>query len=336
MDTLPVPSPSQSSGSSSEAQRGPTPYLQTQVNSMAALAVGNAAALQEQYVAEQKILMKSYNDYLSIEEVGKDLILYAAGNDALAPLKKQYIGFGHSTVLSMINHLCQKTAIKMTTVQKHKYKVTSYNSPWDPTTSITAYFTQLDRFQVSLGNRGIATSDAEKTMVAGAQMWQREMFTEDQMVTWENKPATQQTWAKLQIYFAKKWLDCKQYSAMTAKQSHFKEATLLAQETAAAEEEGESSNVVCNAARTAHQANCSDDSHKQGQHGCHDGKDDCTGDRWSRKMPNSSTQREHPCCREQPPHINKIKSNPAQETQETQVHVSPLQKFCSSQTQKLC
>jgi hypothetical protein len=55
--------------------------------SMAALAVRNAAALQEQYVAKHKILMKSYNDYLGVKEAGKDLILYAAGNNALAPLK---------------------------------------------------------------------------------------------------------------------------------------------------------------------------------------------------------------------------------------------------------
>ncbi len=55
--------------------------------SMAALAVGNAATLREQYVAEHKILMKSYNDYLGVEEAGKDLILYAAGNNALACLK---------------------------------------------------------------------------------------------------------------------------------------------------------------------------------------------------------------------------------------------------------
>jgi hypothetical protein len=136
---------------------------------MAALTVGNAAALREQYVEEHKILMKSYNDYLGVEEAGKDLILYAAGN-ALAPLKKQYIGFGDSTVLLTIDHLCQKTAIKMPTAQKHEYKATGNNNPWDPTTSITVYFTQLDRFQVSLGNHGIATSDAEKTMATGAQM----------------------------------------------------------------------------------------------------------------------------------------------------------------------
>ncbi len=89
-------------------------------------------------MAEHKILMKSYNDYLSVEEAVKDLILYAAGNDAFAPLKKQYISFGDSTVLSMINHLRQKNAIKMMTAQKHEYKATGYTNPWDPTTSITA------------------------------------------------------------------------------------------------------------------------------------------------------------------------------------------------------
>jgi len=205
--------------------------------SQAALTAGNAAAQREQFVVEHKILQKSYNDYVGVEEAGKELILYAVGDDALAPLKKLYIGFGDTTVLGMINHLHLKTAIKMTTAQKHEYRTTGYNTPWDPTTSITAYFTQLDRFQVSLGDHGIATSEDEKTMAAGAQMWNSEMFTEDQMVAWENKTAAQQTWA---AYFTDKWLECKQYSATTAKQTRFKEAALLVQETAAAEEEGES------------------------------------------------------------------------------------------------
>jgi hypothetical protein len=206
--------------------------------SMVALAVGNTAAIQEQYVVEHKILMKSYNDYLSVKEANKDLILNDAGNDALAPLKKQYIGFRDLTVFLMIDHLHKKTAIKMTTAQKHEYKATGYNNPWDPTTSITAYFMQLDWFRVSLNNRSIAISDAKKTMAAGAQMWQSKMFMEAQMVAWEDKTAAQQIWAKLQTYFTEKWLECKQYSTTTAKKLHFKEAVLLPQETEAAEDEG--------------------------------------------------------------------------------------------------
>ncbi len=98
-------------------------------------------------------------------------------------------------VLEMIDHLHLKMMIKMTMAQKQEYKIMGYNNPWDPTTSITAYFTQLDRLQVSLGDCGTATSEAKKTMAAGAQMWQSKMFTEDQMVAWENKPAGQQTWS---------------------------------------------------------------------------------------------------------------------------------------------
>ena len=148
-------------------------------------------------MAEHKILQKSYNNYLGIEEAGKELILYVVGDEALSPLKKLYIGFGDTMVLRMIDHLHLKTAIKMTMAQKHEYRTTGYNNLWDSITSITAYFTQLNRFQVSLGDRGIAISEDEKTMAVGAQMWNREMFTEDQMVAWENKTGAQQMWAAL-------------------------------------------------------------------------------------------------------------------------------------------
>jgi len=65
-----------------------------------ALAAGNAAATREQFVAQHKIKQKSYRDYMSVEEAGKELILYTVGNDAVAPLKKQYIGFGLTTYAS--------------------------------------------------------------------------------------------------------------------------------------------------------------------------------------------------------------------------------------------
>jgi len=133
---------------------------------------------REQFMAQHKIEQKSYRDYLSIEEAGKELILCAVGDNAVAPLKMQYIGFGDTTVLQMIDHLRLKTAIRMMTAQKFEYKTNRYNNLWDPTMSITAYFMQLDHFQVSLGDRGIAMSDQEKTMAAGAQMWQEETRSE--------------------------------------------------------------------------------------------------------------------------------------------------------------
>ncbi len=130
------------------------------------------------------------------------------------------------------------TAIKMTTLQKFKYKAEGYGKQWDPTTSIAAYFTGLDKFRTSLADHGISTSIKEMTMAAGARMWESEMFTKDQMVAWENMPASKQTWQALQDYFTEKWLERRQYLQATAKHLRFKDAALAAQE------EGEASAMM--------------------------------------------------------------------------------------------
>jgi hypothetical protein len=112
----------------------------------AALNAGVNAAHQEQLVANHKEEKVSYTNYLRAQEAGNELILYSMGNDALAPFKKQCINFWDANVHSMIKHLRNKTAIKMMTSQKYDYKTKGYRKAWDPTMSITAYFTGLDRY----------------------------------------------------------------------------------------------------------------------------------------------------------------------------------------------
>jgi hypothetical protein len=210
----------------------------------AALVAGVSAAKQEQLVAQHKESQTMYANYIGAQEAGKELLLYGVGANALVLLKKQYINFGDATIHLMILHLREKTAIKMTTLQKYEYKTEGYKTPWDPTTSITAYFTGLEKFKNSLANRGIATSVEEMMMAVGARMWESEMFTKDQLVLWENKPAANQTWQALQDYFMEKWLECRQYLQATAKHSRFKDAALAAQEQVAAKEEGKVSAMM--------------------------------------------------------------------------------------------
>ncbi len=136
----------------------------------AALAPGVNAAQQEQLVAQYKEEQTAYADYLGSQEAGKEILLYWVGADMLAPLKKKYVNFSNSTIHSKILQLREKTAIKMTTSQKFKYKTERYGKRWDPTTSITAYFTSLDKLRTSLANRGISTSVDKMMMTAGARM----------------------------------------------------------------------------------------------------------------------------------------------------------------------
>jgi hypothetical protein len=209
------------------------------VYTAAALGANVSALQREQIVACHKEEQTSYANYLGAQEAGKELLLYGVGNDALAPLKKQCINFGDATIHSMILHLGEEMAIKMTTSQKYEYKAEGYAKQWDLTTSITAYFTGLDKFRNSFADRGISTSVKEMTMAAGARMWELEMFTKDPMVAWENKPTAQQTWQALQDFFTEKFLECRQYSQAMAKHSRFMDAALVAQEMAVAEGEGE-------------------------------------------------------------------------------------------------
>jgi hypothetical protein len=136
----------------------------------AALGANVSAAQRKQIVAHHKEEQTLYANYLIAQEAGNKLLLYGVGNNALAPLKKQYITFGDATIHSMILHLQEKMAIKMTTSQKFEYESEGYGKQWDPTTSITAYFMGLDKFHTSLANHGIVTSIKEMTMAAGARM----------------------------------------------------------------------------------------------------------------------------------------------------------------------
>jgi hypothetical protein len=83
----------------------------------AATALGaNVSAVQrEQIVVCHKEEQTLYANYLGAQEAGKELLLYGVSDNALAPLEKQNINFGDATVHSMILHLREKTAIKMTT-----------------------------------------------------------------------------------------------------------------------------------------------------------------------------------------------------------------------------
>ncbi len=116
------------------------------VYTAAALAAGVSAAQHEQIIAQHKERQTADTEYLGAQEAGKELLLYGIGNNALAPLEKLYINFRNAIIHLMILHLWEKRAIKMTTSQKFEYKAEGYGKQWDPTTSITAYFTSLNKF----------------------------------------------------------------------------------------------------------------------------------------------------------------------------------------------
>ena len=60
-----------------------------------------------------------------------DLIIHAVGEDAVAPLKRRYIGFGDTTPQEMITHLRTNVCVKMNMKEKDSFKTQGYAEPWD-------------------------------------------------------------------------------------------------------------------------------------------------------------------------------------------------------------
>jgi len=101
---------------------------------------------------------------------------------------------------------------------------------------LQAYFAIIDRFELTLPDRGLDVPTGRKVLAVRAMMWDSGQFTSKQMSTWENKPPADKTWTNIKDYFTQQWQEQQAYNKMTAKQSAFKEAAMLAKEAEAAEQ----------------------------------------------------------------------------------------------------
>ena len=150
-----------------------------------------------------------------------DLIIYAVGEDAVVALKQRFVKYLKTSPKQMIEHLRKKTCIKMTTLEKDKYKTSGYSAQWDTSRNITLYWKSLDEHTVRLKARNIATSEAEKVTAAVACMWESGFFTEEALIKWEKMESNAQTWEAAQEYFSDLYHDHNQYLKATAKKARF-------------------------------------------------------------------------------------------------------------------
>ena len=105
-----------------------------------------------------------------------DLIIYVIGEDAVASLKRRYIGFMDMTPQQMIHHLCTNVCNKMITKEKETFKTQGYAWRMDTIKNIITYFKELENFKEKLDSRNIATSTAEMAIAAVVRMYDSHYF----------------------------------------------------------------------------------------------------------------------------------------------------------------
>ena len=140
------------------------------------------------------------------------------------------MAYSNSTVQELFTHLYEKTAEKMTEKDKQEYLNAGYATIWDGSSDLQAYFASIERHELTLPDRGLDVPTGRRVLAVGAMMWDSGQFTSKQMSTWENKVATDKTWINIKDYFTQQWQEQQAYNKMTAKQSAFKEAAMLAKE----------------------------------------------------------------------------------------------------------
>ena len=89
--------------------------------------------------AEWKRKITALETFNGACEGAKDLIIYGVGEDSVIVNKQQYVIYGSMKQIKMMQHIRDKTCIKMTTIVKAKIFKIGHNMPWDTTLDINIY-----------------------------------------------------------------------------------------------------------------------------------------------------------------------------------------------------
>ena len=145
-------------------------------------------------------------------------------------LKKDYVGYSDQTCKTILSHIKSKWC-KITTREKTK-ALAVFRQPWDRVTNITSYERALDKGQEKCVDMGIPAPDAEKVQIYTEQMYLSEIFTEKEMVEWEEKTDATKTWANAKTYFGALYSTRQSYeSDMKARGAGFESANSLSDRT---------------------------------------------------------------------------------------------------------
>ena len=114
----------------------------------------------------------------------KDLIIYGVGEDSVIAIKQQYVRYRGVTPKKMMQHIRDKTFIKMTTLEKSNLKKNWHNTQWNTTSDININWKYLDNLTKNLEARDILTIGDKKFSVAVAQIWESNYFTKESLIKW--------------------------------------------------------------------------------------------------------------------------------------------------------
>ena len=192
---------------------------------------------------EQKELVGEWDTFDGYEEAHKMELIDAYDPAYLASLKHDIFGFSQVTVSEMLDHLESK-CLALTNREKAT-KLDEAKIKWDQDDDIATFFEKLDKMEEELrDDYGITWPTQLKITHAIEEMYDSELFTEDHMMDWEDKPDADKTWVHLQAYFGTIYKKLQRYKGATSKRHGYESAANVTErEAAAAERENLANNL---------------------------------------------------------------------------------------------
>ena len=148
------------------------------INTYDPTVVNATAAVRAVKEAEWKRKLTSLENFNNACAGVKYLIIYRVVEDAVVAIKQRYVGYGGVTPNIMMQHIRDRTCIKLATLDKANFKKNGHNTPWYATSDINIYWKYLYDLAKNLKARDISTSGNEKFSVAVSQMWESNYFIE--------------------------------------------------------------------------------------------------------------------------------------------------------------
>ena len=100
-----------------------------------------------------------------------------------------------------------------------------FKHPLTQDNDIETYFVKANKLEEDLqDNYGIKWPTSMKITQADEEMYMSNMFTKEELLTWEENPMADTTWVHLRMYFKDRWTPTMQYQENTPHKHGFESA----------------------------------------------------------------------------------------------------------------
>ena len=123
----------------------------------------------------------------------------------------------------MLDHLEQQCLAL--TARDMKTKMKDVNLPWDRDDDIETYFVKVNNLEEDLQeNYCMEWPTSMKITQAEDEMYRSNMFSEGELMAWEEKPRADKTWVHPRTYFKDRWTATMRYQGNTPHKHGFESA----------------------------------------------------------------------------------------------------------------